>query len=173
MLNNFIQSKWILVASLVIVIIAIVFFVQYKKKDEEVVNLSNFLNVYSKKYSARFVDGEKENGFIVDKVNTDSGVEKGLMYINHMDPEYGLLFEFREPAELSFWMKNTYIPLDIIFISEDLKIISISKNTQILNSSILYRSEGKAKYALEINGGLSDRLNITIGDKFILENYAR
>jgi len=106
-----------------------------------------------------------KNIFKVGYAKTITEREIGLMNVKEMPKENGMLFIFDTPVEQTFWMKNTYIPLDIIFINEKLEIISISANAKPLDIGIIYSSNGKAKYVLEINGGLSDSLGIIIGDK--------
>ena len=63
----------------------------------------------------------------------------------------------------SFWMKNTYVSLDIIYIDDKLRVVSIQKNAEPLNTRSL-ASEGPAQYVLEVKGGLSDKLGLAAGD---------
>ncbi len=75
-----------------------------------------------------------------------------------------MLFDFMHEEPASFWMRNTYISLDMLFIKADGTIESIARRTTPLSDrSIL--SRGPVRYVLEINGGLSDRLSIVAGDK--------
>lgn len=95
---------------------------------------------------------------------------KGLMFRRKMLPERGMLFLFEFPEPQSFWMRNTYIPLDIIYIDDQLTVVSIQKNCRILNDTPL--PSGKpAQYVLEINGGLSDKLGIAPGSKVAWRNF--
>lgn len=89
--------------------------------------------------------------------------QTGLMYRTTMKENRGMLFIFDKSDMKSFYMKNTYLPLDIIFIDENKKIINISKNTKPLNEQSVY-SKAPAKYVLEINAGLSNQWNIKTGD---------
>lgn len=89
---------------------------------------------------------------------------EGLMYRKSMSDKQGMLFLFDFPEEQSFWMHNTYIPLDIIYISDKFEVVSIQKNAQPQSDKPL--PSGKpAQYVLEINGGLSDKLGIKPGSK--------
>ncbi|MGS2727858.1 DUF192 domain-containing protein [Psychroserpens sp. BH13MA-6] len=89
--------------------------------------------------------------------------QTGLMYRKHMANNHGMLFIFPDSDNRSFYMKNTEIPLDIIYISEKKTIVSIQKNAQPFDETSL-PSEGPAKYVLEVNAGLSDQWKLTKGD---------
>jgi uncharacterized membrane protein (UPF0127 family) len=86
------------------------------------------------------------------------------MYRKHLDQNKGMLFIFENTIMRSFYMKNTYISLDLIYIDAEHNIVSIVKNAEPLNEKSL-PSEAPAKYVLEINGGLSDTLGLIPGDK--------
>jgi uncharacterized membrane protein (UPF0127 family) len=100
--------------------------------------------------------------FRVELARTPEEHERGLMYRPQLDPDAGMLFLFDRPAPLSFWMKNTLIPLDMLFIDADHKIVGIVENAepQTLTSR---RVDEPAQYVLEIGGGLSARLGIRPG----------
>lgn|GEM_PF-890320 len=90
--------------------------------------------------------------------------KRGLMHRRHMDPDFGMLFVYNDSERRSFWMKNTLIPLDIIFIKEDLTIDSIVHNAA--PKTLTPRpSDGAAKYVLELVGGECERKNIREGDR--------
>lgn len=97
----------------------------------------------------------------------DNNIEraKGLMFRKSLDESSGMLFIFPNSEKHSFWMKNTFIPLDIIWIDEDLEIVYIHKNAQpcreTCNSII---PDKEAKYVLEINAGLVEKYGIKIGN---------
>lgn len=96
--------------------------------------------------------------------------EQGLMYRKSMSDQQAMLFLFDYPEKQSFWMRNTYIALDIIYLNEKLEIVSIQKNAQPLHDQPL--PSGKAaQYVLEINGGLSDRLGLQPGYKVAWQDY--
>jgi len=89
--------------------------------------------------------------------------QTGLMYRDHMDKKQGMLFIFPDERPRSFYMKNTHIPLDIIYINSNKKVVSIQENAKPFDETSL-PSEGAAKYVLEINSGLSNTWNIEPGD---------
>ncbi|MFK7840427.1 MAG: DUF192 domain-containing protein, partial [Bdellovibrionales bacterium] len=89
---------------------------------------------------------------------------KGLMFRAEIPNDYGMLFVFNEEAPRSFWMKNTLIPLDIIFVKRNGEILHIHENAVPLDLTPI-RSDGNAYAVLEINGGLSKTLGLNSGDK--------
>ncbi len=100
----------------------------------------------------------------VEVARTREDWQKGLMFREKMAPHEGMLFwgEFERPQ--SFWMKNTLIPLDIIYISKDKRIVSIIKNAEPL-SEVPRPSEGPALHVLEVIGGTSDKFKWKKGDR--------
>ncbi|RXJ45546.1 DUF192 domain-containing protein [Gelidibacter gilvus] len=90
--------------------------------------------------------------------------QTGLMYRDEMGQLQGMLFVFPDEDLRSFYMKNTNIPLDIIYINADKSIVSFQKNAQPNNESSL-PSNVPAKYVLEINAGLADQWQLAVGDK--------
>jgi uncharacterized protein len=89
---------------------------------------------------------------------------QGLMYRFSMAENNGMFFIFEDEDLRAFWMKNTYIPLDIIYISAGNEIMSIQKYTQP-QSTYSLPSEKPAKYVLEVNAGFSDKYGLKQGDK--------
>lgn len=92
--------------------------------------------------------------------------QRGLMFRSVLPEDEGMLFNFFEPRPLAFWMKNTLIPLDIIFIGADGRIINIAENTTPYSLDPI-PSSAPASAVLEIGGGLSDELGIEPGDKVV------
>jgi uncharacterized membrane protein (UPF0127 family) len=84
------------------------------------------------------------------------------MFRNHLEPDAGMLFLFPRPAPLAFWMKNTLIPLDMIFIDHDHRIVGIVENATP-ETETPRRVSGDSQYVLEIGGGLSSRWGIVAG----------
>lgn len=106
----------------------------------------------------------KAHKFQVEIADTEPERQLGLMNRASMARDRGMLFKFEDEAPRSFWMRNTYIPLDIIYVASDGRIVSIAKMAQPL-SDVSLPSDGPAKGVVEINGGLSDELNIRPGDR--------
>ncbi len=89
--------------------------------------------------------------------------ETGLMYRKSMQPQNAMLFIFEQEKPLYFYMKNTYIPLDIIYINEKMEVVSIAKNAKPLDETTL-PSQFPARYVLEVNAGIADQFGIKKGN---------
>ena len=110
------------------------------------------------------IDADKgTQTFHVEVVREEKDRNRGLMYRRHMAADHGMLFDYDPPVDIAFWMKNTYIPLDIIFIGADGRIIRIEENATPFSLTHI-PSGGPARGVLEINGGLSAKLGIGPGD---------
>ena len=107
----------------------------------------------------------RELYFDVELANTQETTAKGLMFRKEMKENHGMIFIFPMSQRLSFWMKNTYLPLDIIFMDPQGTILNIEKGVP-LNEESVY-SRGLAKAALELNQGTAERMGIQAGDKII------
>ncbi len=103
----------------------------------------------------------------VELAETLEKQERGLMFRRSMPENEGMLFVYKEPIEMSFWMRNTFIPLDIAFIGADGVILNIHQ-ARPLDESVLYRSAGSAKYVIETNQGWFARHGLGPGDKVTL-----
>jgi uncharacterized membrane protein (UPF0127 family) len=100
----------------------------------------------------------------VEVVDTLEKQERGLMFRQSMPENEGMLFVYKEPQEMSFWMRNTFIPLDIVFVGADGIILNIHQ-ARPLDESVLYPSAGSAKYVIETNQGWFSRHGIRPGDR--------
>lgn len=89
--------------------------------------------------------------FKVTKVTSEEDMEKGLQGVKNLPEDEGMFFEFEEPEDVSFWMKDTLIDLDIIFIDEDLEVISVHHGKA--GDDETFYEEEDVKYVLEINTG--------------------
>lgn len=102
--------------------------------------------------------------FSVEMATTDKEKETGLMYRKELADGKGMLFDFSPEQQVSMWMKNTYIPLDMIFIRADGRILRIAENTEPLSTRII-SSGGLAKGVLEVIGGTAKKYGIEAGDR--------
>lgn len=100
----------------------------------------------------------------IELATNDEERALGLMDRKSMTDTQGMLFIFPHAEEQSFWMKNTYISLDIIYINENKEIVSVQKYTTPLSEESL-PSFKKAQYVLEVNAGFCDKYHIAYGDK--------
>jgi len=99
----------------------------------------------------------------------ESSYEKqtGLMYRKTMQPNQGMLFVYSEESIHSFYMKNTYIPLDLIFFGKDSSVVSFQENAKPLDETSL-PSKVPAQFILEVNAGKAEEWQLSEGDKMIL-----
>src|SRR5215470_3528939 len=110
----------------------------------------------------------RERSFQVEIADTPAKRELGLQYRRELGADQGMIFLFPNESQQTFWMKNTPIPLDMIFISHDRKIVGIVE--QATPFTLDPRSVGKpSQYVLEINGGLAKRYGIRPGDSVRFE----
>ena len=102
--------------------------------------------------------------FAVEMATTEEEKTTGLMYRKELADGKGMLFDFSPEQEVSMWMKNTYIPLDMIFIRSDGRILRIAENTEPLSTKII-PSRGLAKGVLEVIAGTAQKYGIAPGDR--------
>ena len=102
--------------------------------------------------------------FFVEIADNDAEREKGLMFRKVVPPDRGMLFDFKTPREVAFWMKNTLIPLDIIYIRADGTVLSIARNTTPLSEAPI-PSGGPILGVLELAGGRAGEIGLMPGDR--------
>ena len=110
----------------------------------------------------------------VEIADTPSLQTKGLMYRESIPENHGMLFVYKEPQELSFWMKNTKIPLSIAFFNSAKKLTQVEEMPPPENEYSplpLYKSKVPCKYALEMPKGWFKENNISLGDKFTWQDF--
>lgn len=88
----------------------------------------------------------------------------GLMFRKSMQMKHGMLFIFPIEKIQSFWMENTEISLDMIFVNKNKEIVTIHKNTKIMSDQT-YNSTKPAQYVIEVDAGFCDKFNVKVGDK--------
>ena len=102
--------------------------------------------------------------FAVEIADTEAQREKGLMFRKNLPAGQGMLFDFKREQDVSFWMQNTYIPLDMIFIRGDGSILRIVENAEPLSTRLI-PSGGPVLAVLEVIGGTTRKLGIAAGDR--------
>lgn len=102
--------------------------------------------------------------FSVEMATTDEEKQTGLMYRKELADGKGMLFDFNPEQEVSMWMKNTYVSLDMIFIRADGRILRIAENTEPLSTRII-SSGGPARAVLEVVAGTAQKYGIRPGDR--------
>jgi uncharacterized membrane protein (UPF0127 family) len=101
--------------------------------------------------------------FSAEWVVTPSDRQRGLMYRMEMAPDHGMMFDFEREAPVSFWMRNTYISLDMIFIREDGSVLRVGENATPLSDTSI-PSTGPVRYVFEVIAGTADRISLDPGD---------
>ena len=90
--------------------------------------------------------------------------QRGLMWRKHLPLHHGLIMLYPRPRKVAIWMKNTYIPLDILFLNKEMEIVSIAENAEPLSLQHIH-SNGKVAAVLEINAGMVSSLGLRQGMK--------
>lgn len=113
-----------------------------------------------------------DNCFYVETAQNPVRKALGLMYRKQLGQDKGMLFIFDEEDIYPFWMKNTFIPLDIIWIDKNKEVVFIKENARPCNEKCenIYPDK-KAVYVFEINGGLADKIGLSVGDKVIFDLF--
>ncbi|WBL23995.1 DUF192 domain-containing protein [Zunongwangia sp. HRR-M8] len=104
----------------------------------------------------------------IEIANDDYTRATGLMYRESLKENHGMLFIYPSAAPRSFYMKNTYIPLDLVFFNSDSTIVSFQKDAKPLDETSL-PSQEPAQFILEINAGSSERWDLNKGDRFSVQ----
>jgi uncharacterized membrane protein (UPF0127 family) len=104
------------------------------------------------------------HAFQVEMAITPEEKERGLMFRRELPDGQGMLFDFQFDQNVAFWMKNTYIPLDMLFIRADGRILRIAENTEPLSERNV-PSGGPVRAVLEVIGGTAKKLGIAAGDR--------
>ncbi|KQS74942.1 hypothetical protein ASG32_07510 [Methylobacterium sp. Leaf361] len=102
--------------------------------------------------------------FDVEVMRDDAARARGLMFRRHMAADHGMLFDFEQNQPVTMWMKNTYLPLDMVFIRPDGTISRIAADTEPLSTAII-PSGGPVVAVLELNAGTAAKLGIAPGDR--------
>ncbi|MVT08851.1 DUF192 domain-containing protein [Chitinophaga sp. ysch24] len=142
---------------------------QVIRSEKAIVTASNDGPVFRKEGELYFlskINNDTLRKIDVEFATTDEERAQGLMDRKSMTDDQGMLFIFAKAEEQSFWMKNTYISLDIIYLDEKKEIVSVQKYTTPLSEESL-PSFKKAQYALEVNAGFCDKYHIAYGDKIV------
>ncbi|MGE5608651.1 MAG: DUF192 domain-containing protein [Bacillota bacterium] len=109
--------------------------------------------------------------FTLEVADTDSSRQYGLMRRDSMPPDHGMLFVFADERPLSFWMKNTRLPLDILYVDAQGRVVSIHQMKPYDLSTT--SSDGPAQYAIELNKGAAASAGVKAGDQLTIPQSAR
>lgn len=164
--------KMLVVAAVVAAIVALVYWL---KDDDEVVYVPDDTTEeepsFVKEGELFFLEGGGSDTIAhiaIEVADDNAQRNQGLMYRSSMVDSTGMLFIFEKAQEQSFWMKNTKIPLDIMYVDEDSTIFMIYKSVMPYSEKSI-PSGDDALYVVEVNGGFSNRHSIEEGDKIAFE----
>lgn len=115
-----------------------------------------------------FLDHDNKISFKVEIADTADKMQKGLMFKENLPESEGMLFILKRQTIPYMWMKNTLIPLDMIFIDDNQKVIYVASNTVPLSEKIISPLK-PCSYVLEINAGLAEKYNIQTGEKISIK----
>jgi uncharacterized protein len=111
----------------------------------------------------QIISGTTTHSFQIEVMRSNEERAKGLMFRQFMPQDRGMLFDFNDEQLITMWMRNTYIPLDMLFIKADGRIHRIHERAQPLDETTI-SSGGNVRYVLEINGGVASKLGLKAGD---------
>lgn len=134
----------------------------------------HFQGADTRKNEISVITSQESVNVSVEIADTESKRRKGLMYRRNLGINEGMIFVFPDESPRSFWMKNTYIPLDIVFIDSDGNVLNIEEaypqpDTPD-NKLDRYRSIGDAKYVLELNSSFSEKYDLNTNDRINFYN---
>ena len=118
------------------------------------------------------VPGREPIAVRVEVADTDPLRDRGLMHRRHLAPRTGMLFVFERMEHQSFWMKNTFIPLDIIFIDDSMRVVGVVEDATPLTEDAR-EVEGDSQFVLEVSAGFARRHAIGPGTVVTFENVRR
>ena len=101
--------------------------------------------------------------FKVEVMRTEAERERGLMYRKTMAVDHGMLFEYQSEQPVTFWMHNTYLPLDLIFIGKDGRVLNVARDAKPMDESLI-PSAGPALGVLELDAGTAKTIDLQAGD---------
>jgi uncharacterized protein len=110
------------------------------------------------------VTASGRHAFKVEVMRTDAERERGLMFRKFLPADRGMLFDFKKVEPVMMWMKNTYLPLDMVFIGPDGRVVSTAENAEPLSERII-PSGGPVLGVLELNAGTVGRDGVKAGDR--------
>lgn len=135
-----------------------------KNNEDDVADFGKNIKNYKHKLVLISNDNKNLLNFKIAIADNYKKREQGLMNIKKLPEDHAMLFIFDNPQIAGFWMKNTLIPLDIIFVDQSNKIVNIAKNNKPLSENLI-SSKYEIDKTIEVNAGIVDKYQIKIGDK--------
>jgi uncharacterized protein len=117
-----------------------------------------------------FLTASGRHEFAVEIMRTPCELQQGLMFRRSLASDRGIVFEFPRDEIASMWMKNTYIPLDMIFVANG-KVVSVAENAVPLSERVIFSSQAASR-VIEVNAGTAARISLRAGDRVELSPAA-
>ena len=158
--------KKVLISIAIIAVVAVAYFVFMKPEPEETVRRKPKEPAFEKQGELAFLNTEMDTLRAIDIEVSMTNAERaqGLMHRSNMLDTQGMLFIFEREEEQSFWMKNTIISLDILYVNKDKEIVTIYEHTTPFSENPI-PSFKPALYVVEVNAGFCDAFGIKEGDR--------
>jgi uncharacterized membrane protein (UPF0127 family) len=112
------------------------------------------------------VSADGPHRFMVELAETPGQMEQGLMFRRSLAPDAGMLFDFKQPTVATMWMRNTLIPLDMLFVDQQGQIVNIAQRA-VPESDQTIAAVAPVRAVIELNGGTAERLGIKPGDRVL------
>ena len=116
--------------------------------------------------SLTIVSATGKHRFNVELAETPSQMERGLMFRRELAPDAGMLFDYKQPTVATMWMRNTLIPLDMLFVNAEGRIVNIHERA-VPQSDAIIAAAAPVRVVIELNGGTAARLGIKAGDRVL------
>jgi uncharacterized protein len=117
------------------------------------------------------VSANGKHRFTVELAETPAQMERGLMFRRELAPDAGMLFDFKTPTMATMWMRNTLIPLDMLFVDGQGRIVNIHERA-VPQSDAIIAAAAPVRAVIELNGGTAARLGIRPGDRVLFPIFA-
>lgn len=162
------NAKRIIIPVVIIAFLALLVFSYLPKSNDDSNSKVDFKTTFDFNKQGELTFTSSENNFLkkidIEIADNDEKRAEGLMYRTEMADNQGMLFIFPREEMQSFWMRNTGISLDILFVNADNKIVTIHNHTETYSDNS-YPSTAPAKFVVEVNAGFCEKYNINEGDK--------
>lgn len=154
------------ISGIVLVVVGVAIFGAIRGSNTEV-------DVLAPNKQAVFINERTNRIYQLDLevASTPAEQEQGLMYRTELAQGHGMLFVFDVADTYTFWMKNTFISLDIIFLDPDLKVVTIYQNALINQTNVTYKATSPAQYVIETTAGWSTAVGLQQNDQILVKNF--
>jgi uncharacterized membrane protein (UPF0127 family) len=161
------RRAWMIVL-VIIIVLGVVLLLTRNRADTDM----PFAPTFKKQGELTFINREDKSIVTIDIeiADDESKREVGMMGRRTMEERQGMLFIFEQEEMASFWMKNTIVPLDMLFINKLGEIVTVCKNTTPFSEQS-YSATAPALFVLEVNAGFADRFGIKVGDRINWKRY--